>query len=140
MVVGPGIIISLISASAWLFVDLTNHASYSHPAIPYWNALVRLGFFLIVTLILASLQTSRQKQESLMHFIVHDLRSPLATMMMGLDVLQFSGASSLTATQQTVINDSLTSGRRMLTLINSLLDLPRLEQGQMPLRVTASST
>ena len=132
-----GVFVSLASACAWLLVDLTNHAIYSHPAIPYWNALVRLGFFLIITLILASLQTNQRKQESLMHFIVHDLRSPLATMMMGLDVLQFSGASTLTEKQQIVINDSLTSGRRMLTLINSLLDLPRLEQGQMPLQLTA---
>ncbi len=131
-----GMAISLVSACAWLFIDLTNHEIYSHPAIPYWNALVRLGFFLIVTLILASLQTSRQKQESLMHFIVHDLRSPLAMMMMGLDVLQFSGANNLIETQQTIIKDSLSSGRRMLTLINSLLDLPRLEQGQMPLQIT----
>ena len=131
-----GMAISLISACAWLFVDLTNHAIYTHPAIPYWNALVRLGFFLTITLTLSSLHISQHKQETLMHFIVHDLRSPLATMMMGLDVLQFSDTGNLTATQQTVIKDSLSSGRRMLTLINSLLDLPRLEQGKMPLQIT----
>ncbi|MCB9420912.1 MAG: hypothetical protein H6667_13985 [Ardenticatenaceae bacterium] len=132
-----GIAVSFLSACAWLFIDLTNHIIYSYPAIPYWNALVRFGFFLVVTLTLSSLHASQQQQEALMHFIVHDLRSPLATMMMGLDVLQFSSVGSLTEKQQAVINDNITSGRRMLTLINSLLDLPRLERGKMPLQLTA---
>lgn len=132
-----GVLISFTSASAWLLVDLTNQAIYSYPTIPYWNGFVRFGFFLIITLILSSLQKSQHKQETLMHFIVHDLRSPLATTMMGLDVLQFSGAANLTEKQQSVITDSLTSGRRMLTLINSLLDLPRLEHREMPLQLTA---
>jgi signal transduction histidine kinase len=135
-----GIVVALLSACAWLFVDLTNHGIYSYPAIPYWNALVRFGFFLFITLALSSLRISQKQQEALMHFIVHDLRSPLATMMMGLDVLQFSGADNLTAKQQSVIKDSLTSGGRMLTLINSLLDLPRLEQGKMPLQLTSVNT
>lgn len=131
-----GFIISLASACAWLLVDLTDVLSYAHPAIPYWNALVRLGFFLVVTLTLSSWQASQRRQESLMHFIVHDLRSPLSTMMMGLDVLQLHDDNNLNETQQTVITDSLTSGRRMLTLINALLDLPRLESKQLPLQIT----
>ena len=71
-----------------------------------------------------------------MHFIVHDLRSPLSTMMMGLDILQFNDDGNLNETQQTVITDSLALGKRMLTLINSLLDLPRLENRQMPVQIT----
>jgi hypothetical protein len=48
-----------------------------HPLVPYWNAAVRLGFFLIVTLTLSLLYRTQERQEELMAFLVHDLRAPL---------------------------------------------------------------
>ena len=41
-----GLAACLIAAGTWLCVDLTGGRVYSMPCIPYWNALVRLGFFL----------------------------------------------------------------------------------------------
>lgn len=41
-----GSLISFLSAATWLFVDLIPSHHYSHAIIPYWNASVRLGFFL----------------------------------------------------------------------------------------------
>lgn len=60
-----GILISVTGALVWLLTDLLAGHIYSHPAIPYWNAAVRLGFFLIVTYILAALRASLQQKEEL---------------------------------------------------------------------------
>jgi len=55
----------IISAATWLLVDFTSGHQYSHPAIPYWNAGVRLGFFGIVAYLLARLREALAIQESL---------------------------------------------------------------------------
>jgi signal transduction histidine kinase len=76
-----GIWISCAAAASWLLAELLAGSSYSHPAIPLWNTLVRLSFFLIVTYILSTLRIVRENQESLTHFVVHDLRSPLSVIL-----------------------------------------------------------
>lgn len=69
-----GIAMSAAGATTWLIADLLAGPVYAHSAIPYWNATVRLGFFLIVTHALSGLKASRERQEELSQFIVHDLR------------------------------------------------------------------
>jgi len=43
-----GTALSFLCAFLWGAVELSTHV-FSHPGIPVWNAVVRLGFFLIVT-------------------------------------------------------------------------------------------
>lgn len=43
-----GMLAALASAGIWLAMDIYTGPTYSHPLIPYWNALIRLCFFLIV--------------------------------------------------------------------------------------------
>jgi signal transduction histidine kinase len=81
------------------------------------------------------LRTIRQKQEELIQFVVHDLRAPLTVMLTGLEVLQDVASESPDQAQQSLIRGGITAGKRMLTLINSLVDLSRLESGQMPLHI-----
>ena len=131
-----GIAMSVAGATSWLIADLLAGHIYSHPAIPYWNATVRLGFFLIVTHALSGLRASRERQEELNQFIVHDLRSPLGNVVTGLQILQEIASETMDATQKDLIQMCLVSCNRMLTLINSLLDLARLEGGQMPLQLS----
>ena len=47
-----GVGVSLLAAAVWLLVDVGGGRVYSNPFIPYWNALVRLGFFLVATFLL----------------------------------------------------------------------------------------
>jgi len=130
------IAMSVASAGSWLIADLLAGQTYSHFAIPYWNAAVRLGFFLIVTQALAGLKDSRQRQEELAQFVVHDLRSPLGNIMTGLQTLQEIADETMDNTQKDLIQMCLVSCNRMLTLVNSLLDLARLEGGHMPLQLS----
>lgn len=56
---------SALSAAVWLYADLTAGATYSNLLIPYWNGLVRLGYFSLHTYLLARLyQTMRSERES----------------------------------------------------------------------------
>jgi signal transduction histidine kinase len=132
----PGVLVSLVSIVSWFLADLLTGHTYSQPTIPYWNAAVRLGFFLIITAALSALRIARQRQEELSHFIVHDLRSPLSNVMTGLETLKDVAGEAMDATEQGLVELCLISCNRMLTLINSLLDLGRLESRQLPLHLS----
>jgi PAS domain S-box-containing protein len=51
----PGLLIALTSAAACLTADSMGGSTFSHAAIPYWNAAVRLFFFVITVLLLSAL-------------------------------------------------------------------------------------
>lgn len=52
-----GLLISFISAITWLTVEYTSGHRYSHDFIPFWNAAVRFGFFLIICNLLTKLKS-----------------------------------------------------------------------------------
>jgi diguanylate cyclase (GGDEF)-like protein len=53
-----GILVSVLCAATWLVAEHTSGRVYSHPLFLYWDTLVRLGFFLAVTLSLARMRSS----------------------------------------------------------------------------------
>jgi signal transduction histidine kinase len=125
-----GALISVLAAIAYL-TDTIGRDLYSHASIPYWNTLARLGFFFIVASALSSLRATRNRREELLQFIIHDLRSPLANVMTGLEILHDDADARLDSEQKNFVEMCMASCRRMLTLINALLDLPRLEKRRM---------
>ncbi len=60
-----GVAIALLSCATWYLADVIDGVRYSNAGIPVWNALVRLGFFLITGLLLAALRTSLRAQQRL---------------------------------------------------------------------------
>jgi diguanylate cyclase (GGDEF)-like protein len=58
-----GVVICCVCAATWLAADLGAGHEYSQYWIPYWNALVRLGFFLAVCLSLVSMRCSMESLE-----------------------------------------------------------------------------
>lgn len=60
-----GLVVALISAVSWFSADVATGHTYSHPAIPYWNASVRLGYFLIIAYLLRRVRLSLERQEQL---------------------------------------------------------------------------
>jgi diguanylate cyclase (GGDEF)-like protein len=52
----PGLVIAFVSAAVLLAADLLSDNAYTHPLIPYWNCLVRLGMFVIIGLVFARLK------------------------------------------------------------------------------------
>jgi diguanylate cyclase (GGDEF) domain len=51
-----GLLISAASAIAWFSADFLSGNRYLNPSLYVWNTLLRLGFFLVVTLLLSALQ------------------------------------------------------------------------------------
>lgn len=49
-------VICVISALTWLALDYASGNQYSHAAIPFWNATVRFGFFVVVAVLLKRLK------------------------------------------------------------------------------------
>lgn len=60
-----GLAMSVLCAMLWLAVDLTAGHEYGHRMIPFWNAGVRLGFFVLVTSLLVSSKTSLERVEEM---------------------------------------------------------------------------
>ncbi len=58
-----GILISIASVITWLIADLMWQISYLNSAIPYWNAAMRLGFFLIVVFFISEFRELNQRLE-----------------------------------------------------------------------------
>ena len=59
---GMGFAAASISALVGLVADIATGHAFSHPLIPFWNALVRFGFFLIVVAGLSRLKLSHEEQ------------------------------------------------------------------------------
>jgi len=58
-----GLVFSVISAITWFVADAFTGQSYSQPFIRYWNAGIRLGFFVVVTLLLPALKELDREKE-----------------------------------------------------------------------------
>jgi diguanylate cyclase (GGDEF)-like protein len=66
-----GFLISVFSSLTWYFSNTLAGEAYSIPAIGYWNAVVRLGFFLVVSVLLVDLReaTIHARELSLTDFM-----------------------------------------------------------------------
>lgn len=57
-----GFVSCVVGAIAWFAADTLGGQLYSHPAIRYWNAFVRFGFFLAVTWLLPAMKGLEREQ------------------------------------------------------------------------------
>lgn len=64
----------------------------------------------------------------------HELRTPLNSIIGFAEVLQEPVFGELTDDQQSYVTDILDSGRHLLSLINDILDLSKIESGKMELQ------
>jgi len=72
-------------------------------------------------------------RQDLIHTMVHDLRTPLTGIFGSLRLLKMNAHKSLTESQQQLLAIADNSTQRMLNLVNAILDIYRLENGQMPI-------
>lgn len=77
------------------------------------------------------LQELEKQRDALANMIVHDLRTPLSSVMAGMQTLDMVG--DLNPEQQEIMSLTLSSGQTLLSLINDLLDVEKMETGAMPL-------
>jgi len=92
-----------------------------------------LGRLLVLRDITEEKELERMR-EDLYDMIVHDLRAPLASIISGNSLLQeVIGEQDAEADIFALLDIVDTSSRRMLDLVNSLLDISRIESGKMTL-------
>jgi PAS domain S-box-containing protein len=81
-------------------------------------------------------QTSLTKSEFLAN-MSHELRTPLNSVIGFSEVLQDQMFGPINEKQQEYLGNILTSGRHLLSLINDILDLSKVESGKMELDLTS---
>lgn len=60
-----GVGLSVLSAVAWILDEVLSRPSRLHPAIPYWNVSIKLGFFFVYTVVLSALKDSLAHEKEL---------------------------------------------------------------------------
>lgn len=81
----------------------------------------------------ARLQELEQLRDSLTHMVVHDLRTPLTSIISGLQTMQMIGG--LEEIHNELLEMALNGGETLLRMINDLLDISKMEAGQLKLEI-----
>lgn len=77
------------------------------------------------------LRTLEQYKTDLTDMLVHDLRTPLTSLLLGLTTMDNFG--DLNDMQQELLSTSIQSGNTLLGMINDLLDISKMEDGSLKL-------
>ncbi|MGA2557443.1 MAG: ATP-binding protein [Verrucomicrobiota bacterium] len=70
-----GIVLAITSGATWLIADLMSGYPYLYVLIPYWNALMLSGFFLIVVFLLTALQGAEAHLEETVRLRTEELKT-----------------------------------------------------------------
>lgn len=65
--------------------------------------------------------------------LIHDLRAPLTTIMNGIMMVQRGFGGDLSSQQQELLSIAYQGSETMLAMVNTLLDISKMEQGRMTL-------
>jgi signal transduction histidine kinase len=80
-----------------------------------------------------------QMKEDFLHYITHDLRNPLGSAIGFLDILLKGTAGVLNADQQSIVSSVRRSTSRLMSLINNILDIAKMQAGRVRLQLKPTS-
>lgn len=83
-----GIFASLLSAAVWLFAEITGGHTFQLYWALYWNMTVRLGFFLLVTVLLDKFKSNLERSHLLERLFFHDLLNLAGSLRGFIELLQ----------------------------------------------------
>ena len=72
-------------------------------------------------------------RDDLTSTMVHDLRNPLSSISLSLDIFEQQFGYTEDTKEGRILSRARNSAERMLTLVNDILDISRLESGRMPI-------
>jgi signal transduction histidine kinase len=143
--------IAVLSTAAVLTADLL--AKSDRGVAPFWDGGAQLLVLLFVAWILATLREAVDDQQTrldaelvaaddlrhlnavkdtLLHAVSHDLKGPLAAVLGAMQTLRREAQLALTAEELESLYTMIEqSGRKMDRLVDDLLDLDRLDRGQL---------
>ena len=82
------------------------------------------------------LRQLEQLRDNLVHMIVHDMRSPLAIIHGIHEILEKFDGNNLSPQGLTRLHRAMKGTEELITLVNSLLDISKLESGKMKLNIS----
>ncbi|MEI6913575.1 MAG: HAMP domain-containing sensor histidine kinase [Armatimonadota bacterium] len=85
--------------------------------------------------VVTSLQRQTKAREDLAHMLVHDLRTPLTGIITSLQTLQYGVVGDLEPEQMEMVDIAVGDGHKLLEMVNQILDVSKLEAGEMPLHL-----
>ncbi len=80
-----------------------------------------------------NLQRMEELRDSLVHMVVHDMRTPLSVMRTSLSMLKDEIIDDLSEDNRLDLEDALSGSESLIRLVNDLLDVSQMEAGMMPL-------
>jgi signal transduction histidine kinase len=83
----------------------------------------------------AKLRSTLQTRDDLTHMIIHDLRSPLNLVAGYVDILEQMASGKLNPDEAECVTGAKRGADDMQNMISTLLDIGRLEAGEMPLHL-----
>lgn len=78
------------------------------------------------------IETLNRLKNDLTDMIVHDLRTPLTSLLSGIETMEMLG--DLSEDQNELMNISISGGHILLGMINDLLDISKMEDGSMQIK------
>jgi PAS domain S-box-containing protein len=81
------------------------------------------------------LRQTEVARDTLLHMIIHDMRSRLTVLMMGLQLLESNALKNTTGENRRVLVRTMTTTMLLSQMINSLLDVNKMESGEMKLKL-----
>ncbi|RRR66901.1 MAG: GAF domain-containing protein [Candidatus Viridilinea halotolerans] len=82
---------------------------------------------------ITALKETERLRSDLTNMMVHDLRSPLTSVMTSIDMIFRGITGEVNPTQREILSIAYTSAQHLLNMVNLLLDISRLEGGRMPI-------
>jgi two-component system sensor histidine kinase/response regulator len=101
--------------------------------------LIRIKSLLRTKNLVTQVQTSAEGlrelervRHDLTHMIVHDMRGPLSSIISVLELLLDEEATPPPEAHDRLLRNALLNGQRIMTMLEAMLDVQRMESGQMP--------
>lgn len=129
----PGYVVAIYAAGASFLMLTFVNGTHQFDGTAAANLVIRLVAYVLFAHVCVRLRETRRQQDELINFIIHDLRSPIASAITGLTTLE-QHSPDLQETDREMVQLALVSNRRALNLVNSILDVAKMESGSMPVR------
>src|SRR5688572_22253527 len=136
-----GLGLSLVCAILWLIGEVVAGKEYTNSVIPFWNMLVRLGFFTIVTLALSTRKrieaelidarheavAANSAKTDFVNRVTHELRTPLAAIVGFSDIMEKRSGPLMTQQDRDLLRRIRANGESLVSLVEDVLDVGRAQ-------------
>ncbi|NOK58145.1 MAG: GAF domain-containing protein [Chloroflexi bacterium AL-N10] len=119
-----------------LSVTTSSKFSIEWTVLPVLGSKVTQGSVILVLRDITEAKVTERIREDLTHMMVHDLRAPLTSVIASIELLSDDVPGKINPTQQNILDIALASSNQMLAMVDTLLDINRLESGHMPLELS----